>query len=210
MARGNLFVISGPSGTGKGNIVNRLLEKYPDVHESISCTTREKREGEAEGVDYYYISDALFDEYIAEGKFFEHARVQTDRYGTLVSVVESELESGHDLILEIDVQGCAQAMKLCPELTSIFICPPDAKSLEARLRGRNSETEENIRVRLNNAPGEIAQAYDYDYVVVSQDWIAVENALEIAVDEVYAIIKAQRLDVKNNIALLDELAASFK
>lgn len=210
MASGSLFVISGPAGAGKSMIVKKLLEKHPDVGISVSCTTRGIRGNEVNGVDYHFVSDEEFDHLIAEGAFFEWANVHQDRYGTLKSVVMEELGKGRDLILEIDVQGCAQAKKQYPELVkSIFVSPPSRQNIEQRLRNRHTETEDAIRVRLGNAAGEIQKAYFYDYLIIHQDWSVVENALDIAADEVYAIIWASRLEVKRNIAFLDELTRSL-
>ena len=210
MLSGSLFVISGPAGAGKSMIVKKLLEKHADVGISVSCTTRKPRGMEVDGVDYHFVSGEKFDEMIAQGAFFEWANVHQDRYGTLKSVVMEELSKGRDLILEIDVQGCAQAMKQYPELVkSIFVSPPSCENIEKRLRNRHTETEEAIRVRLGNAAGEIRQAYDYDYLIIHQDWSVVENALEIAAEEVYAIIRASRFEVKRNIAFLDGLTESL-
>ncbi|MBR1820558.1 MAG: guanylate kinase [Clostridia bacterium] len=208
--RGRLFVISGPAGAGKTEIVKRLIEKHPDVKLSVSCTTRAPRPGEVNGVNYHFVSDARFDELVAQDAFYEWAHVHQNRYGTLKSTVRQELAEGHDLILEIDVQGCLQAMAQDSTATGIFVCPPSRENLERRLRGRGTETEESIRVRLNNVAGEVATAYKYQYVIIHQDWSDVPNALEIAVDEVYAIITARRLEMENRREFLDDLSASLK
>ena len=134
MQRGSLFVISGPSGTGKGEIVKRLLAKHPDVAVSTSCTTRAPRPGEVNGREYHFVTDEEFDRLVAEGAFYEWAHVHQNRYGTLKSVVAQQLDQGKDLILEIDVQGCLQAMKQNPDATGVFICPPSRENLEKRLR----------------------------------------------------------------------------
>ena len=133
-----------------------------------------------------------------------------NHYGTLKSAVAKELEEGHDLILEIDVQGCQQVLKLDPDAVGIFVCPPSRDNLEKRLRNRGTETEESIRVRLNNVAGEVATAYTYDYVIIHQDWSDVPNALEIAADEVYAIISAKRCELENRRAVLDQLSAQLR
>ena len=133
-----------------------------------------------------------------------------NRYGTLKSVVKEELDAGRDLILEIDVQGCLQAMEQDPTVTGIFVCPPSRENLEARLRHRGTETEESIRVRLNNVAKEVATAYQYHYVIIHQDWSVEPRALDIAVEEVYDVIVARRLELENRRDFLDALSASLK
>ncbi len=207
--RGRLFVISGPAGAGKTEIVKKLIEKHPDVKLSVSCTTRAPRPGEVNGVNYHFVSDERFTQLVNEGAFYEWAHVHQNRYGTLKSTVQDELAEGHDLILEIDVQGCLQAMAQDDTVTGIFVCPPSRENLERRLRGRGTETEESIRVRLNNVAGEVATAYKYHYVIIHQDWSDVPNALEIAAEEAYAVIAAKRLEIGNRRDFLDQLSASL-
>lgn len=208
--RGRLFVISGPAGAGKSEIVKKVLQKHPDVKLSVSCTTRAPRPGEVNGVSYHFVDDARFDELVSEDAFYEWAHVHQNRYGTLKSVVKAELDAGCDLILEIDVQGCLQAMAQDPTVTGIFVCPPSRENLEKRLRDRGTETEESIRVRLDNVAGEVAQAYKYHYVIIHNDWNDVPNALEIAADEVYAIITARRLERERRQDFLDGLSESLR
>ena len=208
--RGRLFVISGPAGAGKTEIVRRLLQKHPDVRLSVSCTTRDPRPGEVDGVNYHFVSEERFQQLIADGAFYEWAHVHQNHYGTLKSTVQNELAEGRDLILEIDVQGCLQAMAQDAGVTGIFISPPSRENLERRLRNRGTETEESIRVRLNNVAGEVATAYRYHYVIIHQDWNEVPNALEIAADEVYSIIAARRLELERRRDFLDALSASLK
>lgn len=207
--RGRLFVISGPAGVGKSEIVKKVLERHPDVQLSVSCTTRQPRPGEIDGVSYHFVDDARFDRLVAEDAFYEWAHVHQNRYGTLKSVVQAQLEAGHDLILEIDVQGCLQAMAQDDTVTGIFVCPPSRENLEARLRHRGTETEESIRVRLNNVARECATAYKYHYIIIHEDWSVRPDALEVAADEVYAIINARRRALDNNRAFLDELNRSL-
>ncbi|MDO4866602.1 MAG: guanylate kinase [Clostridia bacterium] len=208
--RGRLFVVSGPAGAGKTEIVKRLIETHPDVKLSVSCTTRAPRPGEVNGVNYHFVTEERFDELVAQDAFYEWAHVHQNRYGTLKSTVQKELAEGHDLILEIDVQGCLQAMAQDPTVTGIFVSPPSRENLEQRLRRRGTETEESIRVRLNNVASEVATAYRYHYVIIHQDWGIVPNALEIATEEVYAIIAARRLELENRRDFLDALSASLK
>ena len=207
--RGRLFVISGPAGVGKSEIVKMLLKKHPDVALSVSCTTRAPRPGEVDGVSYHFVTDARFDELVAQDAFYEWAHVHQNRYGTLKSVVKAELDAGRDLILEIDVQGCLQAMAQDDTVTGIFVCPPSRENLEARLRNRGTETEESIRVRLNNVAKECATAYKYHYIIIHQDWSVEPNALEIAAEQVYAIITARRRELQSNLTFLDELNRSL-
>ena len=208
--RGMLYVISGPAGAGKSEIVKMLLKKHPDVQLSVSCTTREPRAGEINGKSYHFVSDERFDELINEGAFYEWAYVHQNRYGTLKSVVAQQLAEGNDLILEIDVQGCQQVLELDPSAVGIFISPPSRENLEKRLRGRGTETEESIRIRLGNVAGEVATAYKYHYVIIHQDWDDVPNALEIAADEVYAIISAKRCEQSRRKSFLDQLSSDLK
>ena len=207
--RGMLFVISGPAGAGKSEIVKAVLKKHPDVHVSVSCTTREIRDGEIDGVSYHFVNDARFDELVKENAFYEWAHVHQNRYGTLKSVVQQELAEGNDLILEIDVQGCLQVLEHDPTAVGIFVSPPSRENLEKRLRERGTETEESIRVRLNNVAGEVATAYKYHNVIIHQDWNEVPNALEIAADEVYAIITATRCAKTNRVGFLDALSSEL-
>ena len=207
--RGRLFVISGPAGVGKSEIVKKVIERHPDISLSVSCTTRKPRPGEVDGVSYHFVSDARFDELVAEDAFYEWAHVHQNRYGTLKSVVQKQLDAGHDLILEIDVQGCLQAMAQDPTVTGIFVCPPSRENLEARLRHRGTETEESIRVRLNNVARECATAYKYHYIIIHQDWSVPPDALEVAAEEVYAIITARRRELEVNRDFLDQLNRSL-
>ena len=208
--RGRLFVISGPAGVGKSEIVKMVLKKHPDVKLSVSCTTRAPRPGEVDGVSYHFVSDERFDQLVAEDAFYEWAHVHQNRYGTLKSVVARELDAGHDLILEIDVQGCLQAMAQDPTVTGIFVCPPSRENLETRLRNRGTETEESIRVRLNNVAKECATAYQYSYIIIHQDWSVQPDALEVAAEEVYSIITANRRALERNRAFLDHLNETLK
>ena len=208
--RGMLFVISGPAGAGKTEIVKRLIQKHPDVRLSVSCTTRAPRPGEVDGVNYHFVTEERFKALVDEGAFYEWAHVHQNHYGTLKSTVQKELSEGHDLILEIDVQGCLQAMALDPDVTGIFVCPPSRANLEQRLRLRGTETEESIRVRLGNVAREVETAFRYRYVIIHQDWNDVPDALDIAAEQAYAIIVAKRLEIKNRLEFLNRLTAELK
>ncbi|NLL37070.1 MAG: guanylate kinase [Fretibacterium sp.] len=167
---GKLFVISGPSGVGKGTLRARALEGFDDLVYSISCTTRPPREGEREGMDYRFISEQEFLERVRQGQFLEYARVHGAFYGTLRSDVERDLAAGLDVLLEIDVQGALQVKQLLPsQAILIFVSPPSVEELERRLRWRHTETEDKIRVRIANAKEELLQADKYDHVVLNDD-----------------------------------------
>ena len=209
MKRGTLFVISGPAGAGKSEIVKAVLAKHPDVKVSVSCTTRQPRPGEEEGVSYFFITDREFDRMIAAGEFYEWAHVHQNRYGTPKAAVQRALDAGVDMILEIDVQGCLQAMAQDPDVTGIFVSPPSRENLEKRLRDRGTETEESIRVRLGNVAKEVAQAPKYNYVIIHYDWNDVPDALSIAAEQVYAIISAKRCEIARRMDFINELSASL-
>jgi len=180
----HLFVISGPSGAGKGTIVKRVLERLPDLHLSISATTRPPRGDEKDGIDYYFLDDSAFDQKLAEDDFLEWAPVHGKRYGTLRSAVVDDLASGHDVLLEIDVQGALKVQERYPDARLIFIEPPSMAELEKRLRLRGTDSEEQIELRLDNAVWEMSQRSRYNISIVNDD-------IDTAVDETVAFIEAQ-------------------
>lgn len=164
-----LFVISGPAGVGKGTLVSRIRELRPDLDETVSATTRPPRPGEVEGVSYHYLSDAEFSRRVAAGEFLEHADVHGHSYGTLRSEVESRIARGRSVILEIDYQGAFQVRQAFPAAVLVFIEPPSFEELERRLRGRGTEDEEHIELRLKNARHEIEIGEQYDVRVVNDE-----------------------------------------
>ena len=183
--KGLLIVISGPSGVGKGTVRKALFEREgQDLVYSISMTTRAPRNGEQDGIDYYFVSHDEFEHQIERGNLLEYAKFVGNYYGTPYDKVEEQLNQGHEVVLEIDVQGAMQVKAKKPEAVFIFIAPPSFKSLEERLRQRGTETEEVIKERLVKAEREINQAAAYDYIVVNDD---VDNAA----DRVMAIIRAE-------------------
>ena len=155
MSKGILFVLSGPSGAGKGTLRRRLFERVPDLAYSVSCTTRQPRPGETDGVDYRFLSEEDFRERISRGDFLEWARVHDHFYGTRAEDVREILDRGRDVVLEIDVQGALQVKRLIPEAVTLFIAPPSVEELERRLSRRNTEAPEERRLRLRNAREEL-------------------------------------------------------
>ena len=168
--KGVLFVISGPSGVGKGTVNKRLFEEFGNaVAFSVSATTRGPREGEVDGREYFFISRQEFEKRVANNEFLEHAEYAGNCYGTPRDYVLSLLQRGVSVILEIDVQGAMQVKRRMPESVSVFILPPSFEELEHRLRGRGTETPEKIERRLAAAKAEMARATEYDYQIVNDD-----------------------------------------
>ncbi len=188
--KARLFVISGPAGTGKGTLVARIRDRRPNLDLSVSATTRKPREGERDGVAYYFLSEDEFTRRVEAGDFLEWDGHFDKRYGTLRSEVDARLEAGHSVILEIDVNGALNVKRVCPDAVLVFIAPPSLEVLEARLRGRGTETEEQIALRLGRVEMEMAKAAQYDEVVVNDD-------LETAVDELDAIMDKYETDERN-------------
>ena len=183
--KGMLLVISGPSGTGKGTLVARLLDKDPSFCFSVSVTTRKRRENEIEDVHYHFISDEEYDKLLAGEAFIEHASVHGHRYGTLKSEVYDQMDRGRNVLLDIDPQGAREVMSKEKDCVSVFILPPSYHELKVRLHSRNTENEEEIQRRLNNARGEIRQMDRYRYLVVNDD-------LDLAFDQLMAIVRAEK------------------
>ena len=169
MSQGRLFCISGPSGAGKGTLVERVLGLVPDAWVSVSATTRKPRVGEVDGVHYFFMTEQEFTETIDEDGFIEWARVHSNFYGTPIAPICEHVAAGDCVLLEIDVQGAFQVRDKIPETTLVFIAPPSMEELEARLRGRGTDAPEVIDQRLQNAQAEIDASHDYDYVIVNDD-----------------------------------------
>lgn len=166
MKRGNLFVVSGPSGAGKSTIC-RLVRKMLNINLATSATTRKPREGEVDGRDYYFLTIPEFEKKLANGEFLEHAKVHENYYGTLKAEVESRVNSGENVILEIDVQGGLQVKEKYPEANLIFFKTPNMEDLEKRLRGRKTDSEETIQLRLKNSIKELEYEKDYDISIIN-------------------------------------------
>lgn len=201
MSKGKLFVISGPSGTGKGTICKAILDADKSIRLSVSMTTRDPRQGEEHGVHYYFAKHDEFRELIASDGFMEYAEVFGNFYGTPKKQVKEWLDQGISVILEIDVQGALQVKKNFPEGILIFILPPSMEELRNRIIGRGSETEESMARRLGAALEEINNIDQYDYRVVNDD-------LQEAVGQVQAVISAEQCRVSNEEA--DEIISRYK
>jgi guanylate kinase len=182
--RSEVFVITGPSGVGKGTLIARLRERHPEIGLAVSATTRAPRPGEADGVNYYFLSGELFARHVANGDFVEHADFSGHRYGTLRSELARHHESG-GVVLEIELQGARQIRATIPEAVQIFIVPPSFEALRERLTLRGADKPEDIERRLAVASAELAARGEFEHVVVNDD-------LELAVDELDAIVGAHR------------------
>lgn len=169
MRTGNLFVISGPSGTGKGTIITRLVKEVPDAWVSVSATTRRPRPGEVEVVSYYFLSRDEFLALADEGGFLEWAEYSGNCYGTPLASVQREVAAGKQVILEIEVQGALQVKEKMPEAHLVFIEPPSLEELERRLRGRGTETDDVVRKRMDTALVELSRKMEYDIRLVNDD-----------------------------------------
>jgi guanylate kinase len=183
--RGILFVISSPSGGGKGTLIRRLLDTVPGVSYSVSWTTRAARPKEVDGLNYHFVSEEEFERMRASGGFLEWAVVHGHLYGTARSVVEQELNEGHDIVLEIDVQGAAAVRAAFDSVVSIFILPPSFEVLRVRLSARMTERQEELELRLSNARGEVEQYRHFDYVVLNDE-------VERAAAQLSGIVLAER------------------
>jgi guanylate kinase len=197
-----MFVVSAPSGTGKTTVVERLVQVVPDLALSRSYTSRIVRAGEADGVDYNFITRARFETMIAGREFLEWADVFGNYYGTCAADAERELAGGRDLVLVIDVQGARQVRACCAGTIGVFVLPPSFEVLERRLRGRSKDSEEAIRRRLATAREEIAAVDEYEYVVVNDE-------LGACVERLRAIVLAERSRRAAMAAAVAEIAGSF-
>ncbi|MEO1889687.1 MAG: guanylate kinase [Cycloclasticus sp.] len=200
--KGQLFIVSAPSGAGKTSLVKALLDVHNGIEVSVSHTTRAQRSGEVAGVDYRFIETADFQAIVNQGGFLEHATVFGNSYGTSRALVEEKLAEGIDIILEIDWQGAQQVRNVMGNSCSIFILPPSKQILEERLRSRGQDSDDIIEKRMRMAVDEISHFDEYDYLVVNDDF-------NVALDELVAIVTSQRLGMQrskaNNSLLLNQL-----
>lgn len=200
--KNNIFVISAPSGAGKTTLVQILMERIPNLYFSISHTTRPYRDGELEGVDYFFINENTFRQMISSGEFLEWAEVHGHLYGTSKRMIMLAEEGGKDLILDLDVQGAASVRKILPEAASIFIMPPSYESLRARLVQRRTDKEEQIEQRLENAREEIQRYREYDYVVINEE-------LGSAAENLCGIVRSKRCQRENLEEKIEMILKSF-
>jgi len=201
--RGTLFVVSSPSGGGKGTLIRHVLEVVPNLSYSVSFTTRAPRHGEVDGREYFFISREVFDEMVAGGEFLEWACVHGNFYGTARRQIAEETGAGIDIVLEVDVQGAASVRQLLMDSVSIFILPPSYEVLRERLIARGTDTAEELAVRLRNAPDELRQYSAFDYVIINDE-------VERAAAQLASIIYAERARCMRQEALVREVIKEFK
>ena len=177
-------MITGPSGVGKGTLIRSLVQQVPELEVSVSATTRPPRPGEQDGVDYHFLSDAEFDERLAGGDFVEHATYSGHRYGTLRSELESRVQAGKPVVLEIEIQGARQVRDAMPEARQVFIAPPSLEALRARLVGRGTNSPRDMDARMRTAREELAAQSEFAHVVVN-------DRLEQAVGRLVGIVRGE-------------------
>ncbi len=198
MNKGRVYIIAGPSGSGKDSVMKKVFEKAPDMAFSISSITRAMRPGEVEGEKYNFISRERFEQMIANDELLEHNVFVGNYYGTPKAPVIDCIESGRDMLIEVDVNGAEQIRAKMPDAVSVFIMPPSLEILKNRLTGRGTDSQEVIDKRLNEALREIASAKDFDYIVVNDD-------LETAADNFVAIMSTDRFKTDRNLELINKI-----
>ncbi len=194
--RGQLIVVSGPSGVGKSTVISELLSERQDIYFSVSFTTRQPRVGEADGVNYHFVTRETFEEMIAKGELLEYAEYVHNYYGTSLKVIQEKLDAGIDVLLDIEVQGAAKVRAKCPDAVLIFIVPPSFEELSRRLHRRATDQEEVIQGRLRKAREEYQQICHYDYLVVN-------DKVSEAAGEIIAILTAEDCRTKNRMNFVE-------
>ena len=201
--RGDLFVMVAPSGAGKTSLVAKLLEREPNIHLSVSYTTRAPRPGEADGRDYHFVDRAAFEAMIASGDFLEHAEVYGNYYGTSRRWIESKLAEDHDVLLEIDWQGARQVRRIFPHMAGIFILPPSIDELRRRLEGRGKDAPEVIERRMASAREDISHVLEFEYIIVNERF---PDALR----DLTSVVRAARVSREQQSVRLAKLINEFK
>ncbi len=194
--QGQLIVLSGPSGVGKSTVIAELLSERPDIYFSISFTTRQPRVGEADGVNYNFVSRETFEGMIARDEFLEYAKYVDNYYGTSLKVIRDKLDAGIDVLLDIEVQGAAKVREKCPDAVLIFIMPPSFEELSRRLHGRNTDEEEVISGRLRTAREECKQIPNYDFLVVN-------DTVSAAAGQIISILVAEGCRTKYHADMME-------
>ena len=203
MKKGTFFVLSGPSGSGKGTVLQEVLRKSDRIVYSVSATSRSPRAGEVDGINYYFKSREEFETLIKADAFIEYTETYGNYYGTLKSEVEKAIENGKNIILEIDPVGARNVRTHYPDAVLMFLVAPDLEVLSSRLSGRGSESAETFKIRHDAALSEMENATLYDYVVVN-------DFVERAADDILAIIRAENLRTKNSIEILSRIKGGNK
>jgi len=201
-ARGTLFVVSSPSGGGKGTIIRLVLDVVPNLSYSVSYTTRAPRSGEVDGREYFFVNCDVFQEMAAAGEFLEWACVHGNYYGTAKNQILAETAAGADIVLEVDVQGAASVRQLLMDSVSVFILPPSLAVLRQRLIARGTDSPEELEVRLRNAPEELRQYSAFDYVIINDE-------IDKAASQLAAIIHAERVRCMRQESLVLEVIKEF-
>lgn len=198
MREGIMLVVSGPSGCGKGTICKELLQRNEGINVSVSVTTRKPREGEIEGLNYFFVTEEEFESMVANDEVLEYAHVHGSYYGTPKNFVFDNLDRGEDILLEIDVQGAMQIKDKYPQATFIFIIPPSMEELKNRIIKRGTESMDDIEVRYKNAFKELEYVNEYDYIVVNDE-------VEEAVNKIECIIQAEKCKMDRQIKIIENI-----
>jgi guanylate kinase len=200
---GSLFVVVAPSGAGKTSLVNELLKRDPNIKLSISYTTRQPRDGEADGREYHFVDKAAFERMIGAGDFLEHANVYGNYYGTSKRWIEKELAGDHDVLLEIDWQGARQLRCLFPDMVGVFILPPSIEELRKRLESRGKDSPETIARRMSSAREDISHVLEFEYIIVNERF-------EAALMDLESVVRATRVSRPQQSVRLASRLAEFK